>query len=101
MVKMKNKLQLRRPLALVGILVCRDLAFPEAFRALVRQGLKIVVPTFWMISDCSPEGLKYNPEGEALFYGQRWPPVLSRIPAPFCSSMWVQKPRIGTADQVR
>jgi predicted amidohydrolase len=56
------------PLGPIGILVCWDLAFPEAFRALVRQGAKIViVPTFWMASDCSPEGLKYNPDAEALF----------------------------------
>lgn len=56
------------PLGPVGILVCWDLAFPEAFRALIRQGAKIViVPTFWMATDCSPEGLKYNPDAEALF----------------------------------
>jgi predicted amidohydrolase len=56
------------PLGPVGILVCWDLAFPEAFRALVRQGAKIViVPTFWMATDCSPEGLKYNPDAESLF----------------------------------
>lgn len=56
------------PLGPVGILVCWDLAFPEAFRALVRQGAKIIiVPTFWMTTDCSPEGLARNPDAEALF----------------------------------
>lgn len=52
----------------VGILICWDLAFPEAFRALVRQGAKIVIiPTFWTASDCSTEGLRLNPKAEALF----------------------------------
>ena len=56
------------PLGPVGILVCWDLAFPEAFRALVRQGAKIViVPTFWKMTDCSPEGLARNPDSEKLF----------------------------------
>jgi len=56
------------PLGPVGILVCWDIAFPEAFRALVRQGAKIIIcPTFWMTTDCSPEGLARNPDSEQLF----------------------------------
>ncbi|KAL9625747.1 MAG: hypothetical protein Q9160_000067 [Pyrenula sp. 1 TL-2023] len=56
------------PLGLVGILICWDMAFPEAFRALVRQGTKIViVPTFWMLTDCSEKGRRRNPRAEALF----------------------------------
>lgn len=56
------------PLGPVGILVCWDLAFPEAFRALIRQGAKIViVPTFWMLTDCSEKGLRRNPRAEAVF----------------------------------
>ena len=56
------------PLGPVGILICWDLAFPEAFRALVRQGAKIIIiPTFWTRSDCSAEGLRRNPNSEALF----------------------------------
>lgn len=27
----------------------------------------IIVPTFWMLSDCSEAGLKLNPSAEALF----------------------------------
>ena len=55
------------PLGPVGIVVCWDLAFPEAFRELVRRGAKIIiVPTFWMATDCSKEGLAYNQEAEAL-----------------------------------
>ena len=56
------------PLGPLGILVCWDLAFPEAFRALVMQGARIIiVPTFWTAFDASPECLKYNPEAEKLF----------------------------------
>jgi predicted amidohydrolase len=47
--------------------VCWDIAFPEAFRELVRRGAKIIIaPTFWMATDCSEEGLAYNSEAEAL-----------------------------------
>lgn len=56
------------PLGKVGILVCWDLAFPEAFRELISQGAKlIIIPTFWTLSDCSPAGLAVNPASEALF----------------------------------
>lgn len=59
---------LSTPLGPVGILICWDLAFPEAFRALIRQGAKmIIIPTFWMVNDCSPEGLRLNPNSETLF----------------------------------
>lgn len=56
------------PLGKVGILICWDLAFPEAFREMICQGAKlIIVPTFWVLGDCTPEGLAINPSGEALF----------------------------------
>lgn len=56
------------PLGKVGMLICWDLAFPEAFRELIAQGAKmIIVPTFWMLSDCNEAGLKLNPSAEALF----------------------------------
>jgi predicted amidohydrolase len=56
------------PLGKVGMLICWDLAFPEAFRELIAQGAKlIIVPTFWTLNDCSPAGLKLNPSAEALF----------------------------------
>jgi predicted amidohydrolase len=55
------------PLGPIGIVVCWDIAFPEAFRELVRRGAKIIIaPTFWMATDCSEEGLAYNSEAEAL-----------------------------------
>lgn len=36
------------PFGRVGILVCWDLAFPEAFREMIAQGAKLfIIPTFW------------------------------------------------------
>jgi len=56
------------PLGKAGMLICWDLAFPEAFRELIVQGAKmIIIPTFWTLSDCTSAGLAYNPLSEALF----------------------------------
>jgi len=56
------------PIGPVGMLICWDLAFPEAFRELIGQGAKIIiVPTFWTLTDSTPYGLKLNPKCEALF----------------------------------
>ncbi|CAK4030514.1 carbon-nitrogen hydrolase [Lecanosticta acicola] len=56
------------PLGKVGILICWDLAFPEAFREMISKGAKmIIIPTFWTLSDCSPAGLAINPGAEGLF----------------------------------
>ncbi|OCL08192.1 carbon-nitrogen hydrolase [Glonium stellatum] len=56
------------PLGRVGMLICWDLAFPEAFRELIYQGAKIIIiPTFWTLNDCSEAGLKLNPSAEAVF----------------------------------
>lgn len=56
------------PLGPVGILICWDLGFPEAFRSLIMQGAKIIIiPTFWTAFDMSAEGLAYNKDAEVLF----------------------------------
>jgi predicted amidohydrolase len=55
------------PIGKVGMLICWDIAFPEAFRELITQGAKIIiVPCFWGLTDCSEEGLRYNPGSAAL-----------------------------------
>lgn len=59
---------IQTPLGPVGLLICWDLAFPEAFRELIAAGAKtIIIPTFWTLADCSPYGLSVNPRAEALF----------------------------------
>lgn len=56
------------PLGPVGIVICWDLAFPEAFRALTRQGARlIVVPTFWTRDDLTPEARRYGPDVDIQF----------------------------------
>lgn len=56
------------PIGRIGLLICWDLAFPEAFRELIAGGAKIIImPTFWTLNDCCEEGRAYNPSTEALF----------------------------------
>lgn len=56
------------PLGPVGIVICWDLAFPEAFRALVRQGARlIIIPTYWTRDDLTPEARRYGPDVDIMF----------------------------------
>ncbi|KAL1963992.1 hypothetical protein VTN77DRAFT_7667 [Rasamsonia byssochlamydoides] len=56
------------PVGKVGMLICWDLAFPEAFRELIAKGAEIVIiPTYWGRNDASPPALALNPDSEALF----------------------------------
>ncbi|OAA59629.1 Nitrilase/cyanide hydratase and apolipoprotein N-acyltransferase [Niveomyces insectorum RCEF 264] len=52
-----------------GLLVCWDLAFPEAFRALVADGADlIIVSSFWHpTTDVDAVALAHNPDCEVLF----------------------------------
>ncbi len=48
----------------VGLIICWDLMFPEMFRAMVRQGVEIVIcPSYWCFEDAGT-GLKYDTMAE-------------------------------------
>ncbi|KAJ6107241.1 hypothetical protein N7523_008564 [Penicillium sp. IBT 18751x] len=56
------------PIGRVGMLICWDLAFPEAFRELIADGAEIVIiPTYWTPHDASVEARALNANVEALF----------------------------------
>ncbi|KAJ5375276.1 Carbon-nitrogen hydrolase [Penicillium concentricum] len=56
------------PLGKVGLLICWDLSFPEAFRELIAQGAKlIIIPSFWLLNETSEGGRVVNPVAEKLF----------------------------------
>ncbi|KAE8379771.1 hydrolase, carbon-nitrogen family [Aspergillus bertholletiae] len=56
------------PLGKVGLLICWDLAFPEAFRELIAGGAEmVIIPTFWTKNDASPALRAKNPDCEQLF----------------------------------
>ncbi|KAJ5212990.1 hypothetical protein N7449_000159 [Penicillium cf. viridicatum] len=56
------------PLGKVGMLICWDVAFPEAFRDLISQVSKpIVVPFLWKLTDCAPHRLVHNRYVEKVF----------------------------------
>jgi predicted amidohydrolase len=53
-----------------GMLICWDLTFPEAFRALLNDGVELVVmPSYWVCdgSDLDETRKKMNPKCEGLF----------------------------------
>jgi predicted amidohydrolase len=52
----------------VGMLICWDLAFPDAFRELMEDGAQvIVVPAYWHITKIDPKVLALNPKSEVAF----------------------------------
>ncbi|EGX93833.1 Nitrilase/cyanide hydratase [Cordyceps militaris CM01] len=55
------------PWGRVGLLVCWDMAFPEATRALIADGARIVVCSAFWLADDGGAGRRVNPECEALF----------------------------------
>jgi predicted amidohydrolase len=53
------------PYGRVGLLICWDLIFPEAFRCLLRQNVEIVIcPSYWCFEDASQVGLMHEPNSE-------------------------------------
>lgn len=59
---------IQTPIGPVGLLICYDLCFPEASRALVKAGARIIIiPTFTKMDDMSPTARSYNEHGEKLF----------------------------------
>ncbi|KAH7147085.1 carbon-nitrogen hydrolase, partial [Dactylonectria estremocensis] len=55
------------PWGRVGLLVCWDIAFPEAFRALIAEGARIVICLSYWVAGDGGEGRRFNSSCEALF----------------------------------
>jgi predicted amidohydrolase len=48
----------------VGLIICWDLMFPEIFRAMVRQGVEVVIcPSYWCLEDAGV-GIKHDAQSE-------------------------------------
>ena len=52
---------------MLGLAICWDLAFPEVFRQMFRQGVEIIIcPSLWCYEDAG-SGIQYNPKSEEVF----------------------------------
>jgi len=50
----------------VGLIICWDLMFPEIFRAMVKEGVEIVIcPSYWCLEDAG-NGQQFNPHAEVM-----------------------------------
>ena len=77
---------IQTPIGPVGLLICWDLAFPEAWRGMIAGGAKIIIaPTFWTL-DSAPYGMKRNPQSEAIYLNSL---VVSRAFENTCAVVFV------------
>ncbi|KAI8137495.1 carbon-nitrogen hydrolase [Fennellomyces sp. T-0311] len=53
----------------VGMCICWDIAFPEAFRhmALEHNAQLVIAPAYWTLEDAGPIGMKHDPMSESKF----------------------------------